>query len=40
MVLWEVEAEDAADGHRIVVEPWMLSVAPVGDVLRRLRLGA
>jgi hypothetical protein len=39
VVLWEAEAEDAIDGHRVVVEPWMLSVAPVGEVLRRLRGG-
>ena len=37
VVLWEAEAED---GHRIVVEPWMLSAVPVAEVLRRLRPGA
>ena len=37
VVLWEAEAEDTTDGHHIVVEPWMLSAAPVEDVLRRLR---
>lgn len=39
VALWEAEPEDAADGHRIIVEPWMLSSAPVAEVLRRLRTG-
>jgi hypothetical protein len=39
VVLWEAEAEYAIDGHRVVVEPWMLSAAPVGEVLERLRGG-
>lgn len=34
VVLWEAESED---GHRVVVEPWMLSAAPVAEVLRRIR---
>lgn len=37
VLLWEAQPEDAADGHRVIVEPWMLSSAPVAEVLRRLR---
>ena len=40
VVLWEAEPEDARDGHHIFVEPWMLSAAPVDEVLRMLRAGA
>ncbi|HZW06487.1 MAG TPA: hypothetical protein VFF65_05135 [Phycisphaerales bacterium] len=36
VALWEVVPEDAKDGHRVIVEPWMLSAAPVDEVLRRL----
>ncbi|HZW08778.1 MAG TPA: hypothetical protein VFF69_02650 [Phycisphaerales bacterium] len=37
VLLWEAEPEDARDGHRVIVEPWMLSTAPVDEVLRRLQ---